>query len=215
MCGYRIHVTTSICVAVVWTLLSSSMLVAVAVEPTKQTEPCPPAANFLTGQTNQTAKIGVVEKLNDIEEIKQVKARYFRGVDFKSRDLLRNIFTDDVQIDYRQSRGPNGSSSGPVVADQATGVLLVGGDKAADVISKSLIGVVSVHHASIPEIEITSPTTARAIWPMVDRLHFGPDFPEAEKIGYGHYYETYEKVKGQWRIKTMCLTRLRVDDITR
>jgi hypothetical protein len=29
--------------------------------------------------------------------------------------------------------------------------------------------------------------------------------------GYGHYHETYEKVDGRWRIKTITLTRLRVD----
>jgi hypothetical protein len=29
--------------------------------------------------------------------------------------------------------------------------------------------------------------------------------------GYGHYHETYEKLDGEWRIKTMKLTRLRRD----
>ena len=29
--------------------------------------------------------------------------------------------------------------------------------------------------------------------------------------GYGHYHETYEKLDGRWLIKTIALTRLRVD----
>ncbi|MGA7053342.1 MAG: hypothetical protein WBZ37_19140, partial [Mycobacterium sp.] len=29
--------------------------------------------------------------------------------------------------------------------------------------------------------------------------------------GYGHYHETYEKVNGQWLIKTSIVTRLRED----
>jgi hypothetical protein len=29
--------------------------------------------------------------------------------------------------------------------------------------------------------------------------------------GYGHYHETYEKIDGQWRIKSSKLTRLRED----
>jgi hypothetical protein len=29
--------------------------------------------------------------------------------------------------------------------------------------------------------------------------------------GYGHYHETYERTDDGWRIKTITLTRLRVD----
>ena len=37
-------------------------------------------------------------------------------------------------------------------------------------------------------------------WPNGSELH-----------GFGHYHETYEKADGRWRIKTMTLTRLRMD----
>ena len=37
--------------------------------------------------------------------------------------------------------------------------------------------------------------------------------PLAEFQAYGHYYETYEKVAGQWKIKSLKLTRLRVERI--
>jgi hypothetical protein len=58
------------------------------------------------------------------------------------------------------------------------------------------------------EVEVTSGTTASAVWSMDDVLRW----PEgAEMHGYGHYHETYEKVDGEWRIKTLRLTRLRVD----
>jgi hypothetical protein len=29
--------------------------------------------------------------------------------------------------------------------------------------------------------------------------------------GWGHYYETYEKIDGKWLIKTLKLTRLRLE----
>lgn len=29
--------------------------------------------------------------------------------------------------------------------------------------------------------------------------------------GYGHYHETYEKIGGSWKIKTMRITRIRVE----
>jgi len=71
--------------------------------------------------------------------------------------------------------------------------------------------VVTVHHGHMPEIEITSPTTARGIWAMEDMLRWPAGAPMREMHGYGHYHETYEKVDGRWRIKTIQLSRLRVD----
>jgi hypothetical protein len=42
-----------------------------------------------------------LQKLLDIEEIKNLKHRYFRAIDMADFDLLDNIFTDDVTVDYR------------------------------------------------------------------------------------------------------------------
>ena len=35
------------------------------------------------------------------EEIRRTKARYFRGIDTKNRELLDSVFTDDAVADYR------------------------------------------------------------------------------------------------------------------
>jgi hypothetical protein len=43
---------------------------------------------------------------------------------------------------------------------------------------------------------------------MEDMLRFADG---SELHAYGHYHETYEKVDGRWRIKTLTLTRLRQD----
>jgi hypothetical protein len=59
----------------------------------------------------------------------------------------------------------------------------------------------------MPEITITSPTTARGVWSMEDRVAF-PDGHEMN--AQGHYFEIYEKSGGAWRIKEMYLTRLRI-----
>ena len=73
----------------------------------------------------------------------------------------------------------------------------------------STIGdVVTVHHGHMPEIELTSPTTATGVWAMEDMLRW-PDGTEMH--GYGHYHETYVKVDGAWRIASCTLTRLRAD----
>ena len=64
----------------------------------------------------------------------------------------------------------------------------------------------------MPEIEITD-TTASAVWAMYDTLRFPAGAPFRELIGYGHYRETYELTTGRWRIKTLRLTRLRVETV--
>ncbi|MFY9329444.1 MAG: nuclear transport factor 2 family protein [Georgfuchsia sp.] len=153
-----------------------------------------------------------IGRLIAIEEIRKVKARYFRGLDEKNETLLRETFADDVELDYR------GSTTDPATGYNAsqgvTEAIQRGGDHCAKLIANSLIGIVSVHHGSIGEIEITGEDTASAIWPMVDRLRFGPNSPIAEMIGYGHYHETYVRIDGKWRIKTLRLTRLRLDVIS-
>lgn len=152
-----------------------------------------------------------VERLAAIEAIKVTKAQYFRGLDGKDEALLRRVFADDVELDYR------GAATDPVTgfcaSAEATEVVQRGGDHCAKLVANSLPGVVSVHHGSIPEIEIIDRDHAKAIWPMVDRLKFGPESPVAEMIGYGHYHETYVRERGEWRIRTLKLTRLRLDVI--
>ena len=73
------------------------------------------------------------------------------------------------------------------------------------------IGMVSVHQGHTVEIEVTSDSTASAIWSMTDRWYFPPGAGDSTITGYGHYHETYENVDGAWKIKTTRLTRLRVE----
>ncbi|MEI9982293.1 MAG: nuclear transport factor 2 family protein [Aliidongia sp.] len=42
------------------------------------------------------------EELHAIEEIRQLKARYFRGVDTKDATVLRAVFTDGAETDFRE-----------------------------------------------------------------------------------------------------------------
>ncbi len=58
---------------------------------------------------------------------------------------------------------------------------------------------------------LTSPTTATGIWAMEDHLWWPEGSPISTLHGYGHYLETYEVVDGAWKIKTLTLTRLRLD----
>jgi len=130
--------------------------------------------------------------MDDVEAIRQLTARYFRTMDTKDWDGMRRVFTDDVVVDT--------SSSG--------GGVVEGADEFMTFLRGVIGDVVTVHHGHMPEIEVTSATTATGIWAMEDMLRWPNG---AEMHGYGHYHETYEKVDGQWRIKSTTLTRLRVD----
>jgi len=130
--------------------------------------------------------------MDDLEAIRQLKARYFRTMDTKDWAGMRQVFTDDVVVDTTSSGGG----------------IVTGGDAFIAFLSQIPQAAVTVHHGHMPEIELTSPTTAKGIWAMQDLLRW-PDGRQLQ--GYGHYHETYERVAGAWRIKSTTLTRLRMD----
>ena len=71
-----------------------------------------------------------------------------------------------------------------------------------------LADAVTVHHGHMPEITLTSDTTAAGVWAMEDTIRW----PDGTKLhGFGHYHETYERADGTWRIASSTLTRLLVD----
>jgi len=130
--------------------------------------------------------------VDDIEAIRQLKARYFRTMDTKDWAGMRQVFTDDVVVDT--SEGGGGVVSG---ADEFMAFL-----------QEALGEATTVHQGHMPEIDVTSDTTATGIWALNDIVIF----PTGVRLdGYGHYHESYEKVDGAWRIKSLRLTRLHMD----
>jgi uncharacterized protein (TIGR02246 family) len=129
--------------------------------------------------------------VDDLEAIRQLKARYFRTMDTKDWKGMREVFCDDVVVDTT-------SSGGGVVE---------GADEFIAFLSEALRDVITVHHGHMPELELTGPATAKGIWAMEDFLRW-PNGTELR--GYGHYHETYEKQRDGWRIKRLTLTRLHV-----
>jgi hypothetical protein len=139
--------------------------------------------------------VDAVERLEAIEDIKMLKARYFRCMDTKDWDGFAEVFTADAVMD---------------MTSEGAGVT-VGNHDIAAFVQGAIGDVTTVHHGHTPEIEIASPTTATGIWAMEDKLRWPDGAPMGSMHGYGHYHETYERVSGQWRIKTLRLSRLRVD----
>jgi hypothetical protein len=138
-----------------------------------------------------------VARLEAIEEIRNLKARYFRLMDTKQWDELAALFAPDLQV-----LSPDG------------GVWLSGGPAFAARLKSSLERAVSLHQGFTAEIEILDADTARGIWAMQDVIEWEDRHPrEGWKsiVGRGHYHETYRRIGGSWRIATLMLTRLSLD----
>ncbi len=130
--------------------------------------------------------------MDDIEAIKQLKARYFRTMDTKDWDGMRRVFTDDVVMD----------------TSEAGGEVQRGADDFVAFLRETLGDVITVHQGHMPEIELTSDSTATGVWALNDILIW----PTGMRLdGYGHYHETYEKTVDGWKIASSKLTRLHMD----
>jgi uncharacterized protein (TIGR02246 family) len=130
--------------------------------------------------------------MDDIEAIRRLKARYFRTMDTKDWEGMRQVFTDDVIIDTTESGGG----------------VVTGADDFLAFLRDALDGAVTVHQGHMPEIDLVSATAASGIWALNDIVIW----PNGTRLdGYGHYHETYEKGADGWRIKTSTLTRLHAD----
>ena len=144
-----------------------------------------------------------LERLLAMEEIKALKARYFRGVDSKDAAVLRAVFTDDAETDFRSespTRDPALLQRDPDAFVRNTLYVLE--------------GMVTVHCAWMPEIEILSPTEARAQWPMSDKLWNEnaavARLPFQSLQGWGVYHDTYRRTAAGWRIASTRLERRKV-----
>jgi uncharacterized protein (TIGR02246 family) len=130
--------------------------------------------------------------VDDVEAIKQLKARYFRTMDTKDWAAMRRLFTDDVVMDTTDSGGG----------------VVTGADTFMTFLAQTLDRAVTVHHGHMPEINLTSSTSATGVWALHDEIVW----PDGTRMrGDGHYHETYERADGEWRIASSTLTRLRMD----
>ncbi len=140
--------------------------------------------------------VTLLQRLLDIEEIKQLKARYFRAMDRKEWEAFGAVFARDAVLEV------------PEVDSTTTGR-----DAIVAFVSGALVGARTVHHGHMPEIELTDSDHARATWAMFDYVEW-PAPEGGDRIGlqgYGHYIEEYVREGGQWRISRSRLERLRID----
>jgi hypothetical protein len=148
-----------------------------------------------------------LDRLAAIEAIKQVKARYFRGVDTGDGALVRSILAEDCVLDYR------GCCIDPVTGRDYLPAMNIIMNGSASWSSGGLrdIGIISAHHGHNSDITIESSSVASAIWSMTDHLFMPQGGEYAAMTGYGFYHETYEKAGNEWLIKSLRIERIRVE----
>lgn len=149
-----------------------------------------------------------VERLAAIEAIRQVKARYFRGVDNQDSALVRSILAEDCVLDYRGC-----------CTDPATGIdhlpmmnkVMEGRASWPDAVPPDGPRLVTVHQGHDPDITVESEGTASGIWAFTDRLFLPPEGPFSQLTGWGRYHETYVNRGDGWKLRTTRIERLRVE----
>jgi hypothetical protein len=140
-----------------------------------------------------------VERFLAIEEIKQLKARYFRCVDTKDWDGFAAL--------SRRTRGWT-------IRHQAV-IRRTGRSQAPRISWHSCVKPSKVRS---PCITATCPRSslshqpARGIFAMEDLIWWPEGRRHKTLHGWGHYQETYEKNDWKWVIKTLRLTRLRLEE---
>ncbi len=146
--------------------------------------------------------MNAIDQLMAIEAIRSLKARYFRCMDTKDWLAFEALFTPAAIFDMRQARGADIDPAG----------FVQGASCITAYVRKAVDRLVTVHHGHMPEIHIETESFARGVWAMEDVLLVpeGVDMPFEQLRGYGHYHESYERIAGEWKIKTCRLTRLHV-----
>ncbi len=125
-----------------------------------------------------------LQQLSDIEDIRLLKHRYFRGIDTADMKLLAGLFADDVAVEYR---GGNYKVALQGMADML------------DFLANSFhSGAVAMHHGHMPEITLTGPDSAEGIWYLQDI--FISSEARTHTIGSAIYKDVYRRENGAWKI---------------
>jgi hypothetical protein len=136
-----------------------------------------------------------IEESRDLEDLRQLKARYCRLLDGKDWPVLRSLFTENATF-----RTPT--------------IEMDGADQFIEWVSELLKHAETVHQVTMPEIKLLSAETAEAVWAMWDIVDHSPEAGRPGFRGYGHYHERYVKRNGHWLIESWQLTRMRLEPLT-
>lgn len=138
----------------------------------------------MTAHLEDTDLARRIQRLEDIEAIKQTKHKYFRCFDTANVEELADVLTEDITLS---------------VVGGVYGFKLEGRDAYLEMVRDGAHAeMVTQHNGHHPEVELVDDHRAKAIWYLHD---FVLDFRRKQHItGTAFYRDTYLKQDGRWRI---------------
>lgn len=133
-----------------------------------------------------------IQRLMDMEAIRQLKYAYFRCVDTANLDELATLFHDDVTVHFI------GGSYEWKIQGKQDYVNQIGA-----AFSREAVGQHNAHH---PEIQMLSDTEATALWYLADNMWILNH--QLRTYGTALYRDRYLKVDGRWLIKDTSYERI-------
>lgn len=132
-----------------------------------------------------------LDELLDFEAIKAVKYAYVRCVDLKTWDELGELLTDDCVASYSNDK-----------------LHYEGRDAVVDFLRDSLDDrtILTSHRVHHPEIDLTGPGTATAVWALDDVVIL-----QAFALtlrGSAYYTDEMVRLGGEWKIRATGYRRL-------
>lgn len=133
-----------------------------------------------------------LQQLSDLEEIKVLKSRYFRGIDTADWALLADMFTADVNVEY-------------IGGDYH--VKLKGAEAMMEFLANSFhSGSLAMHQGHLPEITFTGPDSAEGLWYLEDIfINLEEQF---HTFGTAIYRDVYIREDGRWRMASTVYDRI-------
>ena len=127
-----------------------------------------------------------VRALEDIEEIRKLKARCWISEDRKLWDEFGECFTEDA------------------IMDVPPATHLEGKKEIVQSLSSILASFITVHQWHHADITLTSDKTAKAVWSLYDNVQDKSSNIKIEDYGFSD--EEYVKENGKWKIKKLTVT---------
>lgn len=125
-----------------------------------------------------------LQQLSDLEDIRTLKHRYFRGIDTADRVLLANLFTENIAVDYR-----GGSYR----------VTFSGRAQMLEFLANSFhSGALAMHQGHGPEITLTGQDKAEGVWYLEDI--FINTETRTHTYGSAIYRDAYVREDDGWKI---------------
>jgi hypothetical protein len=157
-----------------------------------------PTLGITEGIPLQASKGGIdelrkdIQRLMDIEAIKQMKHAYFRCIDTANLEELGTLFHEDVTVRFK-----GGTYEWNVQGRQ---------DYLKNISMSFSNESVGHHNGHQPEIQMLSETEATGMWYLADHMWILNH--NAKTYGTAIYWDRYLKIDGRWLIKDTSYERL-------